>query len=125
MSATPIDPRSHVAHHERLLARFGTFMAHWDGAHALLHQLTVSIKSLTVVLTRPGQDGNLVISCLGSVRIEASVAWASAHLTLTHAGDSFFLEDAGAHVRIECEMTAFRTCVAACSSGAWPTHPSE
>jgi hypothetical protein len=65
---------------EKTIKSARTFLARWHGADALMWELTVSIKSLIIVLSRPGEKGNLVIGCVDPITIRGPVRWRNCHL---------------------------------------------
>jgi hypothetical protein len=93
---------------EKLLKSCSTFLARWKDADALLWELTSSHKSLTIVLTRAGSHGNLVLACLGPVWLHGPVRWERSDLSVSEArlpdgGDGFRVSDRGSQVEILCE----------------------
>ena len=67
---------------ERTIKSARTFFARWEGADAEMWTLTVSHKSLSIVLRRRGQEGNLLIGCLGPITIRGPVRWGNCHLQI-------------------------------------------
>ena len=91
---------------EKTLKASATFLARWRGADAELWQLTYSHKSLTIVLRRKGEPGNLVIACIDPLRIHSPVRWMDADLAISRCPlpdekeDGFMIVDKKADVEI-------------------------
>lgn len=60
---------------EKNLKSVRTFLSRWGDAHAQMYELTVSIKSLRLVIHRPNSPGNLLLACLGPIFIKGPVRW--------------------------------------------------
>jgi hypothetical protein len=85
-----------------------TFLERWKGANAVMWDLTVSIKTLRIVLTRAEQKGNLLLACLDPLRISGPVRWEHATLVVLrvrlpeNSDDGFLLRDEKAGVEVLC-----------------------
>lgn len=85
------------------LRHFPTMLARWWGSRAKLWELTVSHKTLTIRLERPGSDENLHLSCY-PVHIHAPVSWDNCDLEVMLAdGGRWVIRDAVAGVEILAE----------------------
>jgi hypothetical protein len=93
--------REHLRHLPTLLAR-------WRGARAKMWELTISHKTLTIRLERPGSHDNLHVSCY-PIHIHGPVAWSNCDLTvsLTDAG-KWVIKDAIAGLEILAEGVEVR-----------------
>ena len=85
------------------LRHFPTMLARWRGARAKMWQLTVSLKTLTIRLERPGSNENLHVSC-HPIHIHGPVVWDNCDLEIspTDAG-KWVIKDATAGVEILAE----------------------
>lgn len=95
-------------YYEKTLKSASTFLGRWAGAHAQLWDLTISIRTLRIVLQAPGREGNLVLLCLDPISIRAPMSWDSCQLvansvTASDGGGLVFqLVDVSANVEIYC-----------------------
>ena len=93
---------------ERTVKAASSFLARWAGARAEFYRLTASHQTLSVVLRRSDKT-NLVLACLGPLKIRGPVSWGGAALSVsrvalpdgTHEG--FLLRDVAADVEVLCE----------------------
>jgi hypothetical protein len=96
------------AYFEKLLKSCATFLDRWRGASAAMWELSVSHKSLRIVLTRPDAGSNLVLACLDPVTICGPVRWQNAEIAVARfpspdSGEQgFVVRDATARVEIIC-----------------------
>ena len=93
---------------EKTLKSCATFLERWKGANAVMWELTVSLKTLRIVLTRTGQNGNLLLACLDPLRLSGPVRWEHANLVVLRmrlpdsSDDGFLLRDEKAGVEVLC-----------------------
>lgn len=92
---------------EDVLKSSRTRLARWQGATASMWALTLSLKSITLLLTKHGREGNLVLSGW-PVRIRGPVRWNEADISLASVrlpdgSEGFAITDARAGVEILCE----------------------
>ena len=100
-------------HRDKLLKSSATFLARWRGASALMWQLTISHKTLDIVLSREGHDGNLMISCLDPSRIQGPIRWKNADIAIlpfqsTDGEDGYLVIDHNAGLEIPCGAISVR-----------------
>ncbi len=93
---------------ERLLKTIDTFLARWNGGHATIWEYRKSHSALTIRITKPGQSGNLHISCLGPDHIRGPFSWSDCELKTskltTDASEPWFvLEDRRVDFRLTTE----------------------
>jgi hypothetical protein len=91
-----------------VLKRSKTMLSRWRGADAALWTLTLSLKSITLLLTDPEREGNLMLSC-SPVRVRGPVRWSDSDLAiaptrLPDGSEGFAITDARAGVAILCEL---------------------
>lgn len=85
------------------LRHIPTMLARWRGARAKMWQLTVSLKTLTIRLERPGSDENLHVSCY-PIDIHGPVSWDNCDLEVSLTdGGKWVVKDAAAGVEILAE----------------------
>jgi hypothetical protein len=102
--ATP----QHDAYFEKILKSCETFLARWRGASAAMWELTVSHKTLRILLTRGDAEGNLLLACLDPVTICGAVQWANADVSVSRTTlpgtdeEGFVVRDAAARLEIIC-----------------------
>ena len=65
-----------IRHNKKIVQR-------WHGSSAKLVKLTVSHTSLTIVCWRPGEQGSMVLACLGPRFIHSPISWESSQLELS------------------------------------------
>ena len=89
---------------EKTLKSAATFLSRWVDADALMWELTVSIKSLRIVLTEQGRSGNLVIACLDPAWISGPVRWRRARIEVTDDAQlgGFLVRDTAAGLDVRC-----------------------
>ena len=103
MSATNDDE-----YFEKKLKSCATFLKRWKGATAVMWELTVSLKTLRIVLTTAEQKGNLLLACLDPLRISGPVRWEHANVAVLRVrlpgsdDDGFLLRDEKAGVEVLC-----------------------
>jgi len=68
--------------HDKVLKSARTFLSRWEGADAELLELTISHRSLTILLRQASRDGNLLIACIGPERISGPVHWKGSALEI-------------------------------------------
>jgi hypothetical protein len=68
---------------ERQIYRTKSMIERWNGADAELRELTVSIKTLTLLLYKANAEGNLVISCFDPHEIRAPIRWKNCAIEVT------------------------------------------
>jgi hypothetical protein len=101
---------------ENVLKSCTTRLARWRAATASVWTVTVSHKTIALVLRQSGREGNLMLSC-GPVHIRAPVRWDDAEIVvapvqLPGGGDGFAVTDARAGVEILCDFIDAREHVA-------------
>jgi lambda repressor-like predicted transcriptional regulator len=74
-----------------MFCHFPTLLSRWRGSHAQLHELTVSHRTLRIVLRRPGQNGYLLIACICPIMIHALVDWPEADIAIALHGSEGFV----------------------------------
>jgi hypothetical protein len=83
------------------LRHFPTLLARWRGAKATMTELTLSLRTLRIVLRREGQSGHLLVACVYPFFIHGPVEWDTANITVALHGDKdFVVTDAAADVRV-------------------------
>jgi hypothetical protein len=83
------------------LRHFPTLLARWRGAKAVMTELTLSLRTLRIVLRREGQGGHLLVACVYPLFIHGPVEWNAANLTIALHGDKdFVVTDAAADFRV-------------------------
>lgn len=91
---------------EKTIKSLTSFLFRWNGGFAQLLELTVSHKSLRLLLTKPDAQGNLLIVCLDPMRISASISWnacsVSVATTVIQGEVCFRIIDENADVEILC-----------------------
>jgi len=93
---------------EKTIKSSATFLGRWQGSRAEMRELTVSHKSLRLVLTRDDQPGNLVLSCLDPSWIQGPIRWSDSKISVLRApmpdtGEAGFLvADTFADMKILC-----------------------
>jgi len=94
---------------EKTLKSAATFLGRWKGARALLWELTVSVKTLKVVLRRDGDPrSNLMVTCFDPLRLRGPVTWEHSELSVSRAplpdGDEhgFLVVDRNADFEVLC-----------------------
>jgi hypothetical protein len=96
------------SYHDKLLASSRAFFSRWRGANGFLFELTVSHRSLRILLMNDDIDKNLLVSCIDPMWITAPVRWTNANLVLesgpNETGDEIYfrLIDDKAGVNIIC-----------------------
>lgn len=90
------DYRSEMIRHTK------TLLERWDGADARLLRLTQDHPCLSVLLTREGQPGNLVVSCTDPSHITSPVRFTASglHVVVDNGSDGVVLLDATGDVRV-------------------------
>ena len=88
-------------------------LGRWQNARAQLRELTVSHKSLIILLTHDGQGGNLVLSCVDPFSIKARITWENSELTVSSTqlpdlSEGFLVCDRRADVEILCNSIEIR-----------------
>ena len=69
---------------DRILRTCATFLGRWKDASAAMWELTVSHKSLRLLLTRGGGiGGNLLLSCLDPIKLRGPVRWEHSDLSVS------------------------------------------
>jgi hypothetical protein len=107
-------PTPQEQYFEKILKSSATFLGRWQGSRAEMRELTVSHKSLRLVLTRDDQPGNLVLSCLDPSWIQGPIRWSDAKISVTGAtmpdtGEAGFLvTDNLANMKILCPSMEIR-----------------
>jgi hypothetical protein len=71
-------------HTEKTLKSARTFFARWRDARARMRELTVSHRTLSILLTRDGEPGNLLIACLDPTFMRGPLDWSDAHIEIEH-----------------------------------------
>lgn len=91
---------------EKIIKSLTSFLLRWNGGVAQLLELTVSHKSLRLLLTKPDTQGNLLIACLDPIRIAAPISWNACSISVTTTvveGEVCFrIIDEKANVEILC-----------------------
>src|SRR5262245_37948711 len=93
---------------EKTLKTCATFLSRWKGARALLRELTVSHKTLRIVLSRGEEGENLVLACIDPLRLHAPITWEHSDISISRIalpdnnGDGFGVTDRVADVEIVC-----------------------
>jgi hypothetical protein len=93
---------------EKILKSATTFLSRWNGADAELWELTVSLRTLSVLIRHLEQPGNLVIACIDPQFIRSSLRWQNCQLRASRVErydgerDGFGLYDDVADVEILC-----------------------
>jgi len=94
---------------EKVLKSSATFFRRWKGSHAVLWELTVSHKTLAIVLTRDGDlSRNLMLACLDPLRLRGPVRWTHSDLSVSRAPlpdddeDGFLVADTNADFEVLC-----------------------
>lgn len=88
-----------------IMRHFPRRLTRWRGSHARLWSLTSSHPTLTILLTKDGVTGGLMIVCTGPERIEAPRSWENSDIQVELDTRSLRLVDRGANVLIsECSV---------------------
>lgn len=101
-------------YYERTLASARTFFGRWEGAYAVLSELSRSHRALDIVLTHGAdQRTNLVISCIGPIRISGPFEWDRTSLEISRAElpnheTGFRIADPNARFEVLCESVEVR-----------------
>ena len=83
-----------------MMRHFPKLLGRWKGAHARLWNLTESHPTLTILLTKDGAAGCLLISCVSPNRIEAPRHWDNSNIQVELDSEMFRVIDESAQVRI-------------------------
>jgi len=88
-------------------------LGRWQHARALLRELTVSHKALSIVLTDDNKTGNLVIACLEPISIRSQITWEDSELAvdavqLPDGSEGFMVVDLNSNVEIRCAAIEVR-----------------
>ena len=96
------------SYQDKLLRTSRTFFGRWEGADGEMRELTVSHRSLLILLRRGLSGGNLLVACLGPQRITGPVHWKDCRLelrvhdSLVDGHPGFCLVDVAAGLEIVC-----------------------
>ena len=94
-----------VGYREKILKSCTTFLSRWIDADALMLELTVSIKTLKIVLTVEGRSGNLIVFCGDPDWISGPVRWPGAHIEVIddgRPGGGFVVRDQAVGFEVRC-----------------------
>jgi len=84
-----------------MLRHFPTLLARWRGAHATMAELTLSLRTLRIVMRREGRSDHLVVACVYPFFIHGPVEWSGADIPVALHGDKdFVVTDSAADVRV-------------------------
>jgi hypothetical protein len=89
----------------KVLQACATFLSRWRGASGEMWELTRSHRSLRLVLSRGGADGNLVLACLDPSWIAGPVRWDNADIAVTREpgpDGEFRVVDTGVGLDVRC-----------------------
>ncbi|ANH67152.1 hypothetical protein ABE85_05430 [Mitsuaria sp. 7] len=101
VSTGPAGPRSPDRRND-MLRHIPALLKRWQGADALLREMTWSHRTLRLVLQSPDRGGFLSIACIDPLYIQAPVSWSGADIEIAVDDvDGFLLVDAQAGVRIQ------------------------
>lgn len=95
-------------YYEKTVKSADTFLSRWDAAEAEMWELTSSHKSLSILIRRGAERGNLLISCIDPVTINGPVRWRNCHIRITtktlsdNSGKWFLVADHIAGVEVIC-----------------------
>lgn len=104
-----------------IMRHFPKRLERWKGADARLWTLTSGHPVLTILLTRPGQKGCLLISCGSPTRIESPRHWSPSDIQIELDTNLFKVTDRLASVLIsECEVG-----ISEQDTVPWETHGHE
>ena len=88
-----------------MMRHFPKRLARWRGAQARLWTLTSAHPTLTILLTKEGAPGGLMIFCGSPERIESPQHWASSDIQIEFDSRLFRVVDHAARVLIsECSV---------------------
>lgn len=93
---------------EKNLKSARTFLSRWKGADAELWELTISHKSLRILIRRHAIEGNLLISCLDPIAIQGPVRWEDCDIQIASKvlpggqEPGYFVSDRTAKLEIIC-----------------------
>jgi hypothetical protein len=91
---------------EKIIKSSRTFLSRWNGGLAEMWELTISHKTLRVLIRREDKPGNLLISCIDPVMIRGQVRWVNCDLRVTTLPGSrdarFLVADDSAGLEITC-----------------------
>jgi hypothetical protein len=79
------DPRNDILRH------CPTLLSRWRGGRARMHELTASIKTLTIRVERSGVYGNLHIACIAPTHICGPVDWDDCDIQVSIGTDDTFV----------------------------------
>lgn len=91
---------SREAYVESTVKRCTTMLGRWKGATAVLHELTVSHKTLKIVLRMADRPGHLLLACIDPATIRAPVQWMNSDLSVVWRGSNFDVIDSNGAVEI-------------------------
>jgi hypothetical protein len=84
-----------------ILRHFPTMLGRWRGGHARMWELTVSIKSLTIRVEKPGVHGNLHVACVAPTHICGPVDWDDCEIEIALGSrDTFVVRDRRAGLEV-------------------------
>lgn len=97
------------AYYEKLLKSADTFLSRWTGADGELWKLTISHRSLSILLRQESREGNLLIACIGPERISGPVYWKGSALKIGLCEDTgnhptFRVTDSACGLEVICAM---------------------
>jgi hypothetical protein len=101
-------------HFENVLRHSRKMLARWHGADGLLLDASISHCGVRFVLSRTGQDGNLLVSCGATERITAPFRWSnsrvelSGHVDPTDGDAVFVLSDETAGLEVVCGVAEIK-----------------
>jgi hypothetical protein len=92
---------------EKIIKSSRTFLSRWNGGMAEMWELTISHKTLDVLIRREDKPGNLLIACIDPVMIKGPVRWKNCDLRVTpilpgSLDARFLVADDSASVEIIC-----------------------
>jgi hypothetical protein len=93
---------------EKIIKSSRTFLSRWNGGTAEMWELTISHKTLAVLIRREDKSGNLFIACIEPVMIRGPVRWNNCDLRVTTTTlpggqeTGFLVADDSADIEIIC-----------------------
>ena len=94
-----------AGYREKMLKSCATFLSRWVDTDALMLELTLSIKTLSIVLTEEGRSGNLVVFCGDPDWISGPVRWQGARIEVIGDGrpdGGFVVRDPAVGLEVRC-----------------------
>jgi hypothetical protein len=92
-------------HCDNIVRHFPTILARWKGGSARMWELTTSHSTLTLIITKPSQEGTLGVHCIDPLYVRGPCRWEDSELAVSYNGQGeFVVRDLRADVEVRSGM---------------------